>query len=48
MVKKDQGAKSYSEAIRALLRRAKRPTKSEMGSLPKLKEFKRERSDRFD
>ncbi len=46
-IKKEKGAASYAEAIRLLVKDAKRLDHSELGSLPKLKAFKREKHDRF-
>jgi predicted CopG family antitoxin len=47
-LKKETMAKSYEEVIRKLIREAKRLKKSHFGSLPKLREFRREEIDRFD
>lgn len=47
-MKRAEGARSYAELIRALIRKAKRPRRSERGSLPKLPEFRRETRDRLD
>ena len=47
-VKREKKAKSYAEAIRMLARDAMRLRSSEMGSLPRLKEFRRDQLDRFD
>ncbi|MDV3293221.1 MAG: ribbon-helix-helix protein, CopG family [Nitrososphaerales archaeon] len=47
-IKKEKGASSYAEAIRLLVRDAKRLEGSELGSLPKLKEFHRDKHDRLD
>jgi metal-responsive CopG/Arc/MetJ family transcriptional regulator len=47
-VKREKKAKSYAEAIRMLAREAMKLRASEMGSLPKLKQFRREQLDRFD
>ena len=47
-VKKEMGVKSYAAAIAWLAEHAKVLEKGEMGSLPKLRSFKRERNDRFD
>jgi hypothetical protein len=46
-VKKEKGAASYAEAIRLLVKDAKRLERSELGSLPKLKEFRRDKHDRL-
>lgn len=47
-IKRETGAKSYAEAIRSLVKSAKKLDKSEMGSLPKLETFRRDKHDRFD
>ena len=47
-LKKDKLAKSYEEVIKRLIEESKKLKKSYFGSLPKLKEFKREEIDRFD
>jgi hypothetical protein len=47
-VKRDTKAKTYSDAIRILAREAMKLEKSELGTLPKLKQFRREKHDRFD
>jgi hypothetical protein len=47
-IKKEKRASSYAETIRLLLKDAKRLDRSEMGSLPKLREFRRDKHDRFD
>ena len=47
-VKKEVGAKSYAAAILWMAKKAKVLEVSEMGSLPKLRPFKREKHDRFD
>ncbi len=47
-IKKESGAKSYAAAIAWLAKHAKVIENSEMGTLPKLKSFKREKHDRFD
>jgi hypothetical protein len=47
-VKRDSKAKTYSEAIRILAKEAMRLETSELGSLPKLKPFRREKHDRLD
>lgn len=48
MVKQETKASSYAEAIRVLARQAKRLERSELGSLPKLAPFRREKHDRLD
>ncbi len=48
MVKREKNAKTYAEAIRILARESMKLGKSEAGSLPKLKGFRREELDRFD
>ena len=47
-IKKETGAKSYAEAIRFLVKSAKKLEGSEIGSLPKLGTFRRDKHDRFD
>ena len=47
-MKRETGAKSYAEVIRRLAKDAKRLETSEMGSLPKLKPFQRDKHDRLD
>jgi hypothetical protein len=47
-VKREKNAKSYAEAIRILAKEAMKLRSSEMGSLPKLKPFRRDQLDRFD
>jgi hypothetical protein len=47
-VKRKTNAKSYGEAIRLLAKEAMRLEASELGSLPKLRSFRREKIDRFD
>ncbi|HVC58015.1 MAG TPA: hypothetical protein VND15_00895 [Candidatus Acidoferrales bacterium] len=47
-IKREIGAKNYSEVILWLAKKAKTLGKSEMGTLPKLHSFKREKHDRFD
>lgn len=47
-IKKETGAKSYAAAIIWLANKAKVLEVSELGTLPKLKSFKREKHDRFD
>lgn len=47
-VKREKKAKSYAEAIRILAREAMRLRSSEVGTLPKLRPFRRDQLDRFD
>jgi len=47
-MKRETGARSYAEAIRLLARDAKRLDVSELGSLPRLGEFRRDKHDRLD
>jgi hypothetical protein len=47
-VKRDTKAKTYSDAIRILVKEAMRLETSERGTLPKLKPFRREKHDRLD
>jgi predicted CopG family antitoxin len=47
-LKDEMGAKSYSEVIKRLGAEAKKLSKSELGSLPKLGSFAREKHDRVD
>ncbi|OPY56411.1 MAG: hypothetical protein A4E49_00234 [Methanosaeta sp. PtaU1.Bin112] len=47
-LKKDIDAKSYDEAIRYLLKKAKKMEISHFGSLPDLEPFQREEIDRID
>jgi hypothetical protein len=47
-IKEQLGAKSHAEAIRMLATNAKRLSKGERGSLPKLAPFRREKHDRLD
>jgi len=47
-VKRKTNAKSYAEAIRLLAKDAMRLKESELGSLPKLRTFRRDKIDRFD
>jgi len=47
-LKRAEGASSYGQVIRTLIRKTKRTTKSTMGSLPELPPFRREKRDRFD
>ena len=47
-LKRDKDLKSYSDALREVLKESKTLKRSEKGSLPKLKPFVREKHDRFD
>lgn len=47
-MKKEKALKSYSAAIREILKESKTLTKSEKGSLPRLRSFMREKIDRLD
>jgi len=47
-LKDEMGAKNYSEVVKRLSAEAKRLKGSELGSLPKLKSFAREKHDRLD
>jgi predicted transcriptional regulator len=47
-LKEEMGAKNYSEVVKRLGVEAKRLKESELGSLPKLKTFEREKLDRLD
>ena len=47
-LKDEMGAKNYSEVVKRLGAEAKRLKRSELGSLPKLKSFAREKHDRLD
>jgi predicted CopG family antitoxin len=47
-LKREQGAGSYEEVIRDLLRERRRLPRSYFGTLPKLKTFRREELDRLD
>ncbi len=47
-VKRAKSLKSYSEALREILKESKTLRRSERGSLPRLKSFVREKNDRFD
>ncbi|MCP8313139.1 MAG: ribbon-helix-helix protein, CopG family [archaeon] len=47
-MKKERGVSSYSDLVKQLIREVKIIEKSEKGSLPGLKSFKREKIDRFD
>ena len=47
-LKREKDLKSYSDALREVLKESKTLRKSERGSLPKLKPFVRDKHDRFD
>jgi len=47
-IKRERNARSYAEAIRILAREAMTLKTSELGTLPKLKPFRREKHDRVD
>jgi len=47
-LKREKDLKSYSDALRGVLKESKTLKSSELGSLPKLKPFVREKHDRFD
>jgi hypothetical protein len=47
-VKREKKARSYAEAIRILAKDAMKLRSTEMGSLPRLKPFRRDQLDRFD
>ena len=47
-LKRERSLKSYSEALREVLKEGKTLKKSERGSLPRLRPFLREKHDRFD
>jgi len=47
-LKRAEGASSYAQVIRSLIRKTKRLTKSTMGSLSELPPFRRENRDRLD
>ena len=47
-VKREKKAKSYAEAIRILAKEAMRLPSTEVGTLPKLRPFRRDQLDRFD
>ena len=47
-LKRERKARTYSETIRILAREAMKLKTSEMGSLPRLKTFRREKHDRLD
>ncbi len=44
-IKKEKGVSSYAETIRLLVKDAKRHERSELGSLPRLKDFQRDKHD---
>ena len=46
-IKREKSLRSYSDALRTILRENKTLKKSERGSLPRLKPFVREKHDRF-
>lgn len=47
-LKREKDLRSYSDALREVLKESKTLRKSERGSLPKLKPFVRDKHDRFD
>jgi hypothetical protein len=47
-VKREKGAKTYAEAIRLLVSESMKLETSELGTLPKLGHFRRDKHDRFD
>ncbi len=47
-MKRERALRSYSEALREILKESKTLKRSERGSLPRLKPFAREEIDRFD
>jgi len=47
-LKREKDLKSYSDALREILEGSKTLTRSELGSLPKLKPFVREEHSRVD
>jgi hypothetical protein len=47
-VKRERNAKTYAEAIRLLAKEAMKLESSEIGTLPKLRSFRRDKHDRFD
>ena len=47
-IKRVKKAKSYAETIRLLSKEAAKLGESEIGSLPKLKPFRRDKHDRID
>lgn len=46
-VKRERKAKTYSEAIRFLAKEAMKLETSELGTLPKLRPFRRDKNDRL-
>ena len=47
-VKRETNAKTYAEVVRLLAKEARRLESSEIGTLPRLKSFRREKHGRFD
>ncbi|MGI0090619.1 MAG: ribbon-helix-helix protein, CopG family [Nitrososphaerales archaeon] len=47
-IKREKNAKSYAETIRLLAKEATKLKTSEMGTLPKLRPFRRDKHDRTD
>ena len=47
-LKREKAFKSYSDALRDILKQSKTLSKSERGTLPRLKTFVRDKTDRFD
>jgi hypothetical protein len=47
-IKREKNAKSYAQAIRMLAKEAMKLRSSEVGSLPRLKPFRRDQLDRLD
>lgn len=47
-MKREREARSYGEVIKQLIIESKFLARSEKGSLPRLKSFKREKLDRLD
>ena len=47
-IKREESLRSYSEALRTILRENKTLKKSELGSLRSLKPFVRDKHDRFE
>lgn len=47
-VKREKNAKTYAEAIRLLVKEAMKLASSEIGTLPKLRSFRRDQHDRID
>ncbi len=47
-LKREKALKSYSEALREVLNESKTLKKSERGTLPKLKPFVRDKTDRLN